>query len=34
VMAAFPTIFFGIGSVLSGNKSKNNKKWRSATKAA
>lgn len=34
VAAALPTIFFGIGSVLSGGKSRNKKKWRSATNAA
>jgi len=33
VAAAFPTLFFGVGSVLSGGKSKS-KKWSSTAKAA
>lgn len=34
VAAAFPTVFFGIGSVLSGGKSKKKKKWHPAANAA
>jgi len=34
VAAAFPTLFFGIGSVLSGGKAKGKKKWSSTAKAA
>lgn len=34
VAAAFPTLFFGVGSVLSGGKTKSNKKWSSTAKAA